>query len=90
MTDPNHTTRIASQLLKAVIAHFDSQRQNALATIDLYLHKPTAIGDQPDLVGVLTKATKELAEAEEAMDSIERNFLSDPEAAPIPPEETNG
>jgi NCAIR mutase (PurE)-related protein len=88
MTD--HTTRLASQLLKAVIAHFDSQRQNALATIDLYLHNPVAIGDHPDLVAVLIKATSDLAAAEEAMDSIERNFLSDQAAAPTPPEETNG
>jgi hypothetical protein len=74
------TTRIASQLLRAVLAQFDAQRQTALATLDIYLHKPIAIGDHPNLVGEIVKATKDLAEAEEAMESLERNFIASQEA----------
>ena len=75
------TTRIASQLLRATLAHFDSQRQRALATLDIYLHKPTAIGDHPNLVSEIVTATKDLAEAEEALDTLERNFLVSPDVA---------
>ena len=75
LNDGDPTTRIAAQLLRAALAHFDSQRQRALATLDIYLHKPTAIGDHPDLVSEIVTATKDLAEAEEALDTLERNFL---------------
>ncbi len=74
MTEDN-TSRIAQQLLRATLAHFDSQRQTALATLDLYLHRPAAIGDHPTVVEEVIKATKALAEAEKAMDAVERNFL---------------
>ena len=83
LNNDDPTTRIASQLLRATLAHFDSQRQRALATLDVYLHRPTAIGDHPDLVSEIVTATKELAEAEEALDALERNFL-------VPQDNTSG
>ena len=46
----DQTSRIAAQLLRAALAHFDSERQNALAVLDVYLHKPTAISDHSQLV----------------------------------------
>ena len=72
------TSRIAAQLLRAALAHFDSQRQSALATLDVYLHKPVAIGDHPNLVQEIANATERLASAEEAIEALERNFLSAP------------
>jgi len=84
-------TRIAAQLLRATLAHFDSQRQKALATLDIYLHKNVAIGDHPNLVEEIVTATQDLAAAEEAIESLERNFLSNdaPESSPSPPQEEN-
>lgn len=79
-------TRIASQLLRATLAQFDAQRQTALATLDIYLHKPIAIGDHPNLVREIVEATKDLAAAEEAMESLERNFIASQELlSPDPP-----
>jgi hypothetical protein len=75
LNDSDSETRIASQLLRAALAHFDAQRQSALATLDIYLHKPTAIGNHPNLVSEIVTATKDLAEAEQALDTLERNFL---------------
>ena len=69
------TSRIAAQLLRATLAHFDAQRQTSLATLDIYLHRNVAIGDHPNLVEEIVTATKQLAEAEEAIDALERNFL---------------
>ena len=69
------TSRIAAQLLRATLAHFDAVRQNSLATLDIYLHRNVAIGDHPNLVEEIVTATKQLAEAEEAIDALERNFL---------------
>ena len=76
MSDTETETRIASQLLRAALAQFDAERHNALATLDLYLHRSAAIGDHPNVVEEVIKATRDLAAAEEAIDALERNFLS--------------
>jgi|TARA_Y100000310_G_scaffold113368_1_gene111885 hypothetical protein len=89
MTDETTTTRIASQLLRAALAEFEARRQTALATLDIYLHKPIAIGDHPNLVGEIVKATEQLAAAEEAMEALERNFLATPTPPELPVEEND-
>ncbi len=67
------TTRIASQILRAALAHYNAERQSALATLDLCLHRPSSL--EVDLIGEVVKATKRLADAEGAVESLERNFL---------------
>ena len=84
----DQTSRIAAQLLRAALAHFDAERQNALAVLDVYLHKPTAISDHSQLVQEIVKATQRLAEAEDSIEALERHFLS---SSPNPIEdEANG
>ena len=73
-----HTDRIAAQLLRAAASSFEADRQEAIATLDLYLHSAAAIGDHPNIVGEVITATKKLADAEEAIASLQRNFM--PEA----------
>jgi hypothetical protein len=82
MSDNETETRIASQLLRAALAQFDAERHNALATLDLYLHRSTAIGDHPNVVEEVIKATRDLAAAEESIEALERNFLSN--TSPFP------
>ena len=71
----DHTDRLASQILRAALSKFEANRQEALATLDLYLHNSVAIGDHPNVVEEVVTATKTLAEAEEAIASLQRNFL---------------
>jgi len=83
MSNNNETqSRIAAQLLRAALATLDSQRQNALATLDIYLHVPTGVGDHPNLVSEIVTATKALAEAEDGMAALERHFLTTEEPFP--------
>ena len=75
MTD--HTDRLASQILRAALSRFEADRQDALTTLDLYLHNSVAIGDHPNIVEEVVTATLALATAEEAITSLQRNFLPD-------------
>tara|TARA_Y100000034_G_scaffold86442_1_gene103666 strand:+ start:229 stop:489 length:261 start_codon:yes stop_codon:yes gene_type:complete len=70
---------LGNQLMRATLARFESQRESALATIGLYLNAASGIGDHPDVVTELQHATVKLAEAEEALDTLQRNFLAGPE-----------
>jgi|TARA_Y100000296_G_C5052206_1_gene195424 hypothetical protein len=70
-----HADRIATQILRAALSSFEANRQEALATLDLYLHNPVAIGEHPSIVGEVLEATKRLAEAEEAIGALQRNFV---------------
>jgi|TARA_R110002051_G_scaffold305290_1_gene375172 hypothetical protein len=74
MTNPINP--LSNQLARATLARFESQRQDALATIQLYLNASVGVGDHPDIVTELCNATRRLAEAEEALEALERNFLA--------------
>ena len=66
---------ISGQLMRATLAAFESQRQAALATIELYLNASVGIGDHPNIVAELVKATQQLSDAEESIETLQRNFL---------------
>ena len=74
----NHTDRIASKILGAAVARFQADRHEALATLDIYLHNSVAIGDHPNILEEVITATKKLAEAEEAIASLQINFIDEP------------
>jgi len=72
----NTFNALGNQLARATLARFESQRQDALAAIQLYLNASVGVGEHPDVVTELCKATTRLAEAEEALQALERNFLA--------------
>ena len=73
-------TTVSNQLMRAVLARFEADRQDALATIELYLNASVGIGDHPHIVSELASATSNLAAAEEALETLNRNFLRPTEA----------
>jgi len=66
--------------MRATLARFEADRQEALATIELYLNASVGVGEHPKIVGELATATRQLAEAEEALETLKRNFLHRDEA----------
>ena len=73
---------LSNQLMRATLARFEADRQEALATIQLYLTAPAGVGEHPKIVEEIASATRQLAEAEEALDTLNRNFLEEsPEKA---------
>jgi hypothetical protein len=76
------TNTLSNQLMRATLARFEASRQEALATIQLYLTAPAGVGEHPKIVEEIATATRQLAEAEEALDTLNRNFLGEsPEKA---------
>ena len=67
---------MAEQLVRATLARFEAERQEAIAIIELYLNHPTGVADHPSIVEDIATAITRLSSAEEAIGALERNFLS--------------
>ena len=63
-----------NQLIKAAIDHYQAQRTEALATLDILFNDATAIGEHTDLLTEVKKWTSSLAEAEDCLVTLEKNF----------------
>ena len=67
------TNHLAPQLVRALFAHFESEKEKSLAIIDWCL---TTGPSRPDLVLLdLVAATERLASAEQSISTINRHFI---------------
>jgi len=67
--------QMAERLVRASLAKFEADRQEAIAMIELYINNPVGVPEHPSIVTELTTAITRLADAEEAIAAIERNFI---------------
>ena len=58
---------MAEQLVRAALARFEADRQEAIAVIELYLNNPAGVAEHPSIVNEITTAIGNLADAEEAI-----------------------
>ena len=63
-----------NQLIKAAIDHYQAQRTEALATLDILFNDATMIGEHTDLLTEVKKWTESLANAEDCLETLKRNF----------------
>ena len=70
---------MAEQLVRATLAKFEAERQEAIAVIELYLNHPVGVAEHPNIINEISTAITRLADADEAIAAIERNFLSQQE-----------
>jgi hypothetical protein len=76
-----------NQLYKALVTHFQAQREEALAIIGLYLGNPQAVADHSNILEELVTWTKKLSEAEEQLECLKRNVnFQNPASQPEPNE----
>ena len=66
-----------NQMYKALVAHFQAQREEALAVIYLYLSQPVGVADHSNILKELVDWTKKLSEAEEQLECLKRNVKFD-------------
>jgi len=71
-----------SQMYKALVSHFQAQREEALALIGLYMGSPQAVADHSNILEELIKWTKKLSEAEECLECLKRNINFNPPQDP--------
>ncbi len=62
-----------NQMQKALVAHFQAQREEALAVIYLYLSQPVGVADHSNILKDLVDWTKKLSDAEEQLECLKRN-----------------
>ena len=63
-----------NQLIQAAIDSYQAQRTEALAHLDLLFNDATVIGEHTDLLTEVKKWTESLAQAEENLETLKRNF----------------
>tara|TARA_Y100000310_G_scaffold202388_1_gene202538 strand:+ start:1262 stop:1486 length:225 start_codon:yes stop_codon:yes gene_type:complete len=66
--------KINDALYGALMAHYESQRIEAKAILEVYFNNPVGIGEHSNILEEMKKWTVKLAEAEEAAATLERNF----------------
>lgn len=66
-----------NRLRKATVSHFKARRDEAIATLEVYFQKTVGIGEHSELLEEITKWTERLANAEDCLDSLKRNFDDD-------------
>ena len=63
-----------NKLLMAALDHYQAQRTEALAHLDLLFNDATMIGEHTDLLTEVKKWTESLAQAEENLNVLRNNF----------------
>ena len=63
-----------NQLIKAAIDHYQAQRTEALATLDILFNDATMIGEHSDLLTEVKKWTESLSQAEDCLKTLKSNF----------------
>ena len=67
-----------NQLIQAAIDSYQAQRTEALAHLDLLFNDATMIGEHSDLLTEVKKWTESLANAEDCLETLKRNFDINP------------
>ena len=66
---------LTNSLYMSLKCHYKGQVNKALYQLDLAFQKPVAIGEHPKIVEDCIVLIKELSEAEEALETLEKNFV---------------
>ena len=63
-----------NKYFKASLSHWEAQRDESVATLDLYLNKSVGIGEHSNLLDEINKWVAKLAEADENIASLNKYF----------------
>ena len=61
-------------LYNALKSRYEAQKAEALATLDVYYKNAAGIGEHPQVVEEMSKQLESLANAEDCVESLKRNF----------------
>ena len=69
--------KIDNHFYRAAIKAFEAQREEAIATLDLYLNHSVAIADHSQILEEIKSWTNKLAEAQENLNVLKQYFYTD-------------
>ena len=61
-------------LYNALKSRYEAQKAEALATLDVYYKNAAGIGEHPQVVEEMAKQLESLANAEDCLESLKKNF----------------
>ena len=61
-------------LFNALKSKYEAEKTSALATLDVYFTNAAGIGEHPQIVEEMAKQLELLANAEDCLESLKRNF----------------
>jgi hypothetical protein len=64
-----------NKLLQAALSRYESQRDEALAVLEVYFDNSVGIGDHSNLLEEVLKWSQKLSEAEENISTLKRHYL---------------
>ena len=65
---------LTTTLVKSLRSHYEAEVNKALYQLDLAFQKPVAIGEHPKIVEDCIVLIKQLSEAEESLETLQKNF----------------
>jgi hypothetical protein len=66
--------KMMNKLLMAAIDSYQAQKTEAMAHLDILFNDSVGIGEHTDLLTEVKKWTSSLAEAEDCLETLDRNF----------------
>jgi hypothetical protein len=66
-----------NRLYKAAVGHFEAQRDEAIATLEVYFNKAVGIGEHSELLTEINKWTERLSNANDCLGSLQDAFNAD-------------
>jgi len=64
-----------NKLLQAALSHYEAQRDESLAVLEVYFNNSVGIGEHSNLLKEITEWTQKLAEAEENISALDKHFV---------------
>ncbi len=62
------------KLHKALVSRYEAERDEALATLEIYYCNAAGIGEHPQMVEEMSKFVEKLANAEDCLDVLTRHL----------------
>lgn len=67
-----------NKLLKATLAYYEAQRLEAIASLEVFFENPVGVAEHSNFLEEIKKWTSVLAEAEESLETLKKNFALNP------------
>ena len=67
--------RITIQMVGALRARYEAQRQSALAELMVYLRNPAGVGEHSSLLDTCSNLISKIADADGAIETLDKHFI---------------
>jgi len=64
------------KLHRALVSKYEAQRDEALATLEVYFNNPAGIGEHPQVVEEMAKMVEKLANAQDCLEHLASPLLN--------------